>query len=1179
MHTYIERRVINMIDSYKNILANKYMADTNYIIIKDTDDLEDLERQYELFLSQMTVRQQRRSDDRSIEIWNMTNKQHYEQLKSGLLSKKELHNDKDNQDTYTDIHGDEEDIKDEDITNLISSPFKSDTEDEEYNTEEEESVDESTKLHTDTVSIHVADDNPVPTKQTEEKPKTIMFSYGDEREKERLADQYEIDTNIYIIGHIKGTSHQEMLQSLEKDWINFNSQSHDLRKKSDDKCREIFGMSNLDRYKKLKSIYLDYINIYPDKQLTTNDNGGLELKTDEVKLEFVSQVYENMLLENKQNLQNAMKHKRLNDCPYFTPEELIDMGVHRNHNWYSDNPDNEALISNISVSTWFDSYKSMCKDQIFEDYRKDWIRTLEKLYSDFEQIKESGNEEKILARKQSILDLGWNPEIPFTRKNRVKAAKRVSNILCNTRVQDIFIDMTADIPDDEIVDESASTRTHKPVFLVFVNGNTPIISDGIKLFTKSVYSHAAIAFSSNLKPLYSYNMFYNGKSGMTTESLTSYKNNDIAVVAFYVPNKQWDDMQDKVDSYISHKTRYDISTIFQKMLHIDKKLIDSDYRQVCSTFVDNILQAGQVDLTKGVNLPDPGQLYTASKNYPNKIIEIYNGPASKYDSKQTDKKLRKLLKMSFLGIEESTNILTEAIVSNKEDYMFNVDSLAPNTEHNILFITGHSGAGKTTLINEYKSKYRNSICISGDYITLTSLYANIPDSKWFYPDGKKYQKVIAEVPIIGKYFDANIDRIRKTVPKFDAVHRNFECKEVIDVNIDFINFLRAHIPPRYIAIYEGTQVLDFPIEMIQNEPLIIKGTSALTSYIRKQKRDIDLFHKPIQKTYNSLINMIPVYIDSEKKISNIVSNMESTNILTEAVLPAGYSLRPATDMDKKYMYEYEIKSVDPAIADDDKTQEYIRDDVIRSIKDTKMIVYKGQTVGMITASSIDGGKYWYIGEIYLDKPHRNKGIGTTLIKDEMSRHDKIKLQVAQSNTKAKSLYESLGFKVIEKNDEAKMYVMLWEKPKSVTTESYSIFNEVKQFPIEFDKEGNLIIYKAKIGSLDYSEEINDSVKLLDVYRNTNNIEGMKYELAKLWFINDQIEKRLKKRLNNEDYKAMIDTRAICLNTFKYNLEYVLKTEKGFNFSDYYNSTPFSDNSVKVTANTIKYTTSLIKSMI
>ena len=69
-------------ETYKNILANKFMRDTNYIIIKDTDDLEELERQWELFNSQLTVRQQRLSDDRSIEIWNMTNKEHYEDLRN-----------------------------------------------------------------------------------------------------------------------------------------------------------------------------------------------------------------------------------------------------------------------------------------------------------------------------------------------------------------------------------------------------------------------------------------------------------------------------------------------------------------------------------------------------------------------------------------------------------------------------------------------------------------------------------------------------------------------------------------------------------------------------------------------------------------------------------------------------------------------------------------------------------------------------------------------------------------------------------------------------------------------------------------------------------------------------------------------------------------------------------------
>ena len=40
-----------MTETYKNVLANKFMRDTNYIIIKDTDDIDELERQWELFNS------------------------------------------------------------------------------------------------------------------------------------------------------------------------------------------------------------------------------------------------------------------------------------------------------------------------------------------------------------------------------------------------------------------------------------------------------------------------------------------------------------------------------------------------------------------------------------------------------------------------------------------------------------------------------------------------------------------------------------------------------------------------------------------------------------------------------------------------------------------------------------------------------------------------------------------------------------------------------------------------------------------------------------------------------------------------------------------------------------------------------------------------------------------------
>jgi len=54
--------------------------------------------------------------------------------------------------------------------------------------------------------------------------------------------------------------------------------------------------------------------------------------------------------------------------------------------------------------------------------------------------------------------------------------------------------------------------------------------------------------------------------------------------------------------------------------------------------------------------------------------------------------------------------------------------------------------------------------------------------------------------------------------------------------------------------------------------------------------------------------------------------------------------------------------------------------------------------------------------------------------------------------------------------------------------------EVKQFPVKFDKDGNLFI--SKIKDMDYKEEYSKSHNLLLTYRDTNNIEGIKYELSK-----------------------------------------------------------------------------------
>jgi Cdc6-like AAA superfamily ATPase len=1217
-------------ETYKNVLANKFMRDTNYIIIKDTDDLEELERQYELFVSQLTPRQQRLSDDRSIEIWNMTNQEHYESLKIELMSNIDAKYGDDNEEDMTSYEFDDESIEDDEISDSITSG----------DFDEYEIPDDDNDITTP-----VKEDSSIPVEVNSDTDFTDGNYYRvrgagtfEDVSKDKAADQYEIDTNINIVGSIKGLNHEDYLKNLEKAFHDFNSQSHDHRKKSDDKCREIYGMSNIERYNDLKAKALKCINV--EKQDTIHSSDGENLIT--TKLEFVNQVYNNMQAINESESIKANQHRRFNDTPYFTPTELIDIGVHGNHNFYCKDADNDGLITNVKVATWFDSYKDMCLDHIFEDYRKDWIDTLDMLYSDFDDIKSSGDEEKILARKQSILDLGWNPEIPFNRKNRLKASERVSKILDETIPRDIFINLDDIISDEDIVEEQATSATHKPVLLIFTQGKTPLVSQGIKFFTGSTYSHASISFDPTLGEVYSYNM--RGENfGFVRENLSSFKDNIISVMAFFAPNNIVDKLKEKVEDFKNNKTTFDLRIFFNKILHIDHKVSKNEYNQVCSTFVDTVLKSGGINLVGDIEIPDPGQLYTSAKSVPNKIIEVFNDIATKYNGKRVENKMKSILKKGFISIEEAVsdlksheyndsfynielwesgesnlmwitglsgsgkstiakeicesydaeyveldrlqrakvnnwdttkcevidsyisskgglsgiftslnnleeitfeNIVSdgdmcvkefnglfeyifkyanshknkrfviegvqiahcankqnttkiskcpviiknngvfktefrremrtikygidnqknffdimktvatrnvkwikgkfyiddwnllkdfkgymkESVLVNKDDIKLNIELLAPNSDHNILFITGHSGAGKTTLIDEYSKKYNNSICVSGDNITIVCLNIHNPDSKWHYPDGDKFNG--GKIPdILIEYFAERIDFIKNTIP--DNLHgmKDFDSEYITEVVIDFLQWFKNKLNTSqyrgHIGIFEGTQVLNLPVDYIQNEPCIIKGTSMLTSYTRKQKRDVKP-GKKLSAYKRSLIDMIPVYLADEKKINRILSTNESTELYHEPI---------------------------------------------------------------------------------------------------------------------------------------------------------AILNEVKRFPIEFDKEGNLIIYKSRIGSLAFGDEIADSVQLLEVYRNSSNVEGMKYELAKLWYINDCIEKKLKKRLNNDQYKELIDTRATCLNVFKSNLDYVMKAEKGFNFSDYYNSTPFSDNSTKITANTLKYASKAITNMI
>ena len=139
--------------------------------------------------------------------------------------------------------------------------------------------------------------------------------------------------------------------------------------------------------------------------------------------------------------------------------------------------------------------------------------------------------------------------------------------------------------------------------------------------------------------------------------------------------------------------------------------------------------------------------------------------------------------------------------------------------------------------------------------------------------------------------------------------------------------------------------------------------------------------------------------------------------------------------------------------------------------------------------------------------------------------------------------------------------------------SCSSITEAKSAPIQFDKDGNLLIIK---DIKDVQEEYNKSHKLLLSYDSSGNVEGMKRELYKLWYLNLILERKIYK--NKKPEKEYHDMRARILNDFNKYLKIVNKAEPDFDFTSGYEESPYSDAAIKIHSHTLKYGVKYSKSL-
>lgn len=170
----------------------------------------------------------------------------------------------------------------------------------------------------------------------------------------------------------------------------------------------------------------------------------------------------------------------------------------------------------------------------------------------------------------------------------------------------------------------------------------------------------------------------------------------------------------------------------------------------------------------------------------------------------------------------------EAFLFNKKNSEYNLDKLSTEGGKNLLFITGLSGGGKSTLAFEYADKYDPSI-----YIELDAIECNHNLFHWGDDDMPTGHKIIKD------FFQK-----RYGGEKVWNLSNREEHKDFIHVFDDFMLYLREFAANHsgVIFIVEGVQLaFSHSVYLNDDDPLIITGTSTVVSSYRAAKRSHEKF--------------------------------------------------------------------------------------------------------------------------------------------------------------------------------------------------------------------------------------------------------------------------------------------------------------------------------------------------
>ena len=405
----------------------------------------------------------------------------------------------------------------------------------------------------------------------------------------------------------------------------------------------------------------------------------------------------------------------------------------------------------------------------------------------------------------------------------------------------------------------------------------------------------------------------------------------------------------------------------------------------------------------------------------------------------------------------SNLVANESIIFSQKDYVQNLDKWksGPN---NILYITGLSGSGKSTLAKDYAKKYDAQI------IEIDSFEDYDPgDSNPFI------KKAIDEYP---EFETALKNGYRDKDGNFNEELRNSIINKVIKYVIHLCNQDREHL-----YIIEGLQLYLFIDIDLQGKPLIIKGTSVLSSESRAIKRAIEYNKKRggsrtnLDIIHDDIKSHLPMNMKDDKKLTEFKKNQREKLIsATES------NLKSEIDPDYKPKGNLSLSKFKKAkvteITKEMKESAITFFKHIDAKRDTTYVWYDGQDivgVGSVRHVIMDTANYNWITAIQVNPKYKGYGLGKQILDFCVKKLNGDALTVAIDNNIAFEMYKKYGFKVSKESLEdvkagrRKVYFMYLNKNNEP---NFPIIKSKNKYFIK-DENGKKI---AELGCYDYSKK-------------------------------------------------------------------------------------------------------------